>query len=298
VRGKRGVRVGRRAWGLALTVFPLTSYLSPLTGQAPATAQAPAVAQERAAYLAWLTSAPVSPYAAIAQLRIGSGIRLGPPSADIPLDSVPSQQVTERDGRVTLEGGGRARPLSRGRAVPLGIYTLVTSGPPGRATLSVFGRRTVKRPPAYFPYDSSLAFTVRLEPPEQQRKVLLLALDGTEVEATEAGTVAFGFGGKTARFLVRRIPGDEDESDLEIYFRDATNGKDTYPAGRFLTLLPLSDGRYRLDFNRARNPFCAYSSVYACPAPWRGNSVPGAVRAGEKYAGGGLKAPATPGSEK
>ena len=270
----------RGRW-LTLCLVLLTSCFSLLTALA---AQAPAVAQERAAYLAWLSSAAVSPYAAVARAPIGSGIRLGPPGADIPLDSIPAQHVTERDGRVTLEGGGRARPLTRGRAVRLGGYTLVTSGPPGRATLSVFGRPAAKRPPAYYPYDSAFAFTVRLEPAAQPRKVLLLALDGTEVEATEAGTVAFAVEGKTARLLVRRIPGDEDESDLEVYFQDATNKKETYPAGRFLTLLPLPNGRYVLDFNRARNPFCAYSSVYPCPAPWRGNAVPSAVRAGEQYA--------------
>jgi uncharacterized protein (DUF1684 family) len=89
---------------------------------------------------------------------------------------------------------------------------------------------------------------------------------------------------------VRRIP-TGDESELEIYFRDATNGHGTYPAGRFVPLVPLPDGRYRLDFHRARNPFCAYSSAFACPAPWRGNTIEAKVEAGERYLGGGLSAP-------
>ena len=53
-----------------------------------------------------------------------------------------------------------------------------------------------------------------------------------------------------------------------------------------------TDGQYRLDFNRARNPFCAYSSAYPCPAPWRGNVIPARIAAGERYSGGGLAAPA------
>ena len=73
------------------------------------------------------------------------------------------------------------------------------------------------------------------------------------------------------------------ESELEIFFRDSTNLSGTYPAGRFVSLTPAGEGRYRLDFNRARNPFCAYSSAYACPAPWRGNALPAAIAAGEKY---------------
>ena len=74
------------------------------------------------------------------------------------------------------------------------------------------------------------------------------------------------------------------EATLEIYFRDLTNGQGSYPAGRFVELIPQADGRYRLDFNRARNPFCAYSSAYACPIPWRGNAIPAPVRAGELVA--------------
>ena len=55
-----------------------------------------------------------------------------------------------------------------------------------------------------------------------------------------------------------------------------------------MALAPAAAGRYRLDFNRARNPFCAYSSAYPCPAPWPGNTVPASVTAGERYDGGGL----------
>ena len=41
--------------------------------------------------------------------------------------------------------------------------------------------------------------------------------------------------------------------------------------------------RWCLHFNRARNPFCAYSSAYPCPAPWNGNTIPIPVTAGEQY---------------
>jgi hypothetical protein len=85
--------------------------------------------------------------------------------------------------------------------------------------------------------------------------------------------------------VVRRIPDAASEEDeLTIYFRDATSGEGTYPAGRFVTLDPLGGNRYRLDFNGARNPFCAYSTVYPCPVPWAGNTLPVAIAAGERYA--------------
>jgi uncharacterized protein len=135
-------------------------------------------------------------------------------------------------------------------------------------------------------------FSGPLAPPDRPGRVRVLALDGVETEAVEAGTVSVPIGGRLVRLVVRRIPtASEDESELEIYFRDATNGEGTYPAGRFVPLVPLPDGRYRLDFNRARNPFCAYSSAFPCPAPWRGNTIEAKVEAGERYLGGGLSAP-------
>jgi uncharacterized protein (DUF1684 family) len=131
-----------------------------------------------------------------------------------------------------------------------------------------------------------------MSPPEQPGKLRVLALDGIETEAVEAGTVVVPIGGSPVRLRVRRIPtGIEDEAELEIFFRDGTNAEGTYPAGRFVALVPLGDGRYRLDFNRARNPFCAYSSAFPCPAPWRGNRIEAKVEAGERYLGGGLSAP-------
>jgi uncharacterized protein (DUF1684 family) len=114
-------------------------------------------------------------------------------------------------------------------------------------------------------------------------RVRVLAEDGVEVDATEAGTVTIPLGGGTT-LRALRLPGAEpDESDIEIYFRDATNDHGTYPAGRFVTLVPAGGGRWRLDFNRARNPFCAYNTAYPCPAPWRGNTIAAPVPAGERY---------------
>ena len=92
--------------------------------------------------------------------------------------------------------------------------------------------------------------------------------------------------------VLRILTPGSDESELMIFFRDGSNAVGTSPAGRFVELIPAEAGRYRLDFNRARNPYCAYNTAYPCPAPWRGNTIPVPVRAGEKYLGGGLTAPA------
>jgi hypothetical protein len=254
------------------------------------TAQTPGVERERKEYARWLTSAPTSPLGAVALTPVGRGIEIGPQRSDVPLEGLPLHRVTEERGRLTLSGPHGNRPLVRGRPVTIAGYTLLAAGPPGRTTLAVH------RPPptdaktaSWYPLDPGASFVVSLTPPPVSATVRVLAVDGTEVEAVEAGSVTVTLGGTPTPLLVRRMPAaTPEESELEVYFRDRTNGKGTYPAGRFVALVPSNGGSYLLDFNRARNPFCAYSSVYPCPAPWRGNSIPAGIEAGERYTGGGL----------
>jgi hypothetical protein len=260
----------------------------------PATRDA---AAERAEYVAWLTTAPTSPLAAIAQQPIGTGLRLGPPAADVPLDGVAEQRVTQQGGAVTLTAADVRRPIGRGVPVRLGAYILTAEGPPGRAVLTVFGPEHRGKPPLHYEQQPSLVFVGELLPPETRGTVRVLGVDGVEVDAAEAGSVVVPIGGERVRLRVRRLPtAGGEESELEIFFRDGTNGRGTYPAGRFVPLVPEHDGQYRLDFNRARNPFCAYSSAYPCPAPWRGNTITAPVEAGERYSGSGLRLP-SPGPE-
>jgi uncharacterized protein len=279
---------------LAVAALALAAVARPTTSWAQGRA---AVEAERSEYAAWLATAPVSPRRAVTVRPIGPGLTLGPTSADVPLAGVRAESLQERDGRVSLVGEGQTIALPRGRPHPLGTWRLLVSGPPGRATLTVFAADPRSAtPPSYYPYDSKLALTVALTPDPSPSTQRILAPDGVEVEATEAGSVAFPLGGAPRTLRVMRLPGaTEDESDLEIYFRDATADHGTYPAGRFVSLIPLAGGRYLLDFNRARNPFCAYNTVYPCPAPWRGNLLPTPVEAGERYHASPPPSPRPPG---
>jgi len=265
-----------------------------LAWSAPAGAQSrAAVERERRDFAEWLRSAPVSPWRAVGVFPLGNGLSLGPPSAAIPLSGVPAGQLSERDGRIVLQQEAGSRPVPRGRAVALGSWHLLASGTPGHSVVTVFAAERLKgKEPSWFPYDPALATTVTLVPPAAPATLRLLAPDGTEVEASEAGSVTLTRGGTPQTLRVRRLPGaSAEESELEIFFRDATSGRASYPAGRFVALLPQGGERYLLDFNRARNPFCAYNTAYPCPAPWRGNALPAAIRAGERYQGGGLVPP-------
>ncbi len=278
----------RRERGARAAVAALLTFTSSLSAQATGAE----LGQERSAFAEWLAGAPTSPLAAIAVQPVGAGFRLGPADADVPLEGIEEHRISVQGGAVTLEGASGRRVLPQGRSMPLGAYTLATAGAGARRTVTVYGKHKSGKSASYFPYDGRMVFVGPLSPPERPGPVRLLAVDGVEVEAAEAGTVTVPIRGRSVRLLVRRIPtGVEDEAELEIFFRDSTNDRGTYPAGRFVTLIPLGSGRYRLDLNRARNPFCAYNSVFPCPAPWRGNTIETAVEAGERYLGGGLATP-------
>lgn len=285
----------RRRWGsapaLRAAAFGIVASGFAVVNVAAQTPRS-SVEAERADYVAWLTTAATSPLAAVAQQPIGAGLRLGPADAEVPLDGVPEQRVTQTGGAVRLAGPGGSRVLPRGLPVRLGGYTVTADGPAGRAVLTVFGPHPPGKHPQHYDLQPAVAFVGPLLPPATKGTVRVLGADGIEVDAAEAGSVLVPIGSARVRLLVRRLPtAGGEESELEIFFRDATNGRGTYPAGRFVALVPERDGRYRLDFNRARNPFCAYSSAYPCPAPWRGNVIPGPVEAGERYAGASGAAP-------
>lgn len=74
----------------------------------------------------------------------------------------------------------------------------------------------------------------------------------------------------------------ENPNHIFIPFKDATNGKTSYGAGRYLDLekTDIVQGRTILDFNKAYNPYCAYSEAYNCPIPPQENILPIAIEAG------------------
>jgi uncharacterized protein len=71
-----------------------------------------------------------------------------------------------------------------------------------------------------------------------------------------------------------------------VIFRDGTARDSTYPAGRFMYAAPPDSSGYTiLDFNRAYNPPCAFTTYATCPLPPAENSLSAALRAGElRYA--------------
>ncbi len=244
------------------------------------------VARERASYVAWLESSPISPLRAVARIPLTDTITIGPPDSDIPLADVAEHRVAPGRGVATLESESDRRMVAPYVPVVVGGYRLSIQGERQRPIVMVFGPPPPKdqsKAPEFYPIDPNLVFEVELQRGKRQA-IRLLALDGIEVEGTIVGSVTVPLGEGGTNLEVRHVPDPgTEESALEIYFRDETNSSGSYPSGRFVALEPVVGDRYRLDFNRARSPFCAYSTIYPCPVPWRGNSIATKVEAGEKY---------------
>lgn len=98
------------------------------------------------------------------------------------------------------------------------------------------------------------------------------------------GEVYFTLKGKEYQLNVYQgleLQKDPDYYDyLFLPFTDLTNGRTTYGNGRYLDLrIPESDS-IELDFNKAYNPYCAYSSKYSCPIPPAENDLDTEILAG------------------
>ena len=124
------------------------------------------------------------------------------------------------------------------------------------------------------------------------------ATDPVQLPVSGGGVMAF------RRFGAVTVPFPDGERRLEVYwmegyagglflpFRDATNGVETYGAGRYLLDAAKSAdlggdrvaGTLVLDFNFAFQPSCAFDPKWACPLAPPANRLDIAVRAGERLA--------------
>jgi uncharacterized protein len=143
--------------------------------------------------------------------------------------------------------------------------------------------------PAYFDYDPALRLDGAVEPAEPIPR---------EIATSGAEPYSFTLFGRV------RFPLQGAEQALDLYwldgygggvflaFADATSGRETYGACRYLldtvkgADLGEHDGRLVLDFNFSYNPSCAYDPRWVCPLAPPGNRLPVPVRAGERTPAG------------
>jgi uncharacterized protein len=146
----------------------------------------------------------------------------------------------------------------------------------------------------YFPPD--LRYRVRAtltRVPTPEEAYLRTNRDGQAV-MRYLGDLKFEVEGTAVQLAVYHA-GEGVGTSVFVPFRDRTSGRESYGPGRYLTLELNEDDVYELDFNRAFNPYCAYTDDFECGFPPAQNDLPVAIRAGEKVWAADRN-PATPSS--
>lgn len=140
-------------------------------------------------------------------------------------------------------------------------------------------RRAFKGIPT-FPYAAAWKLTGRFEPFPSPRTLRVPTVIGGTESFPSPGAVVFQWKGREHRLDVAQESG---ESRYFVMFKDATSGRSTYPAGRFLYVSRADgSGVVTVDFNQAYTPPCGYTRFATCPLPPPQNVLPFRVEAGEK----------------
>ena len=93
------------------------------------------------------------------------------------------------------------------------------------------------------------------------------------------GTLTFELDGPQVLTLYQNV---QQPDYLFLPFKDKTNTKETYGAGRYLEFSPEDLSNPEIDFNFAFNPYCAYNKDFSCPIPPTANHLDISIPAGEK----------------
>lgn len=185
-------------------------------------------------------------------------------------------------------GEGKVKPTM----VTVGTVSLFAIERGGKKALrvkdSASPRRTQFAGLDYFATDPGWRIEARWVAFEKSRMVPITNALGQTAPEPVPGKAVFERGGRTYELL----PIDEGR-DVPLFFviSDATSGKESYGAGRFLYVPWPTEGAKTivLDFNLAENPPCAFTPFATCPLPPKENRLPFAVAAGEKNYRGGHK---------
>lgn len=131
----------------------------------------------------------------------------------------------------------------------------------------------------YFPVSLAWRKEARFEPWAEPRAVKIINVLGMVDEMASPGELVFEHDGAEYRLTALAEPGD---AQWFIMVADASSGRETYGAGRYLYIDPPINGVAVLDFNKAYNPPCAFTALATCPLPPASNRLALEIAAGEK----------------
>ena len=160
------------------------------------------------------------------------------------------------------------------------------------ATHEVVGR-VDKKYFRFFPISAAYNVTCSFEKINDTAGFTMKTSANTLKNYFKYGRLDFKIAGSSYRLFVYQskdlMKTEKYKDYLFVPFTDLTTGDESYGSGRYIEFFiqdiknnPTGSGStLQLDFNKAYNPYCAYSAGYKCPIPPRENSLAVAIRAGE-----------------
>lgn len=135
----------------------------------------------------------------------------------------------------------------------------------------------------YFAPDPAYRIVADLEPVEEKKVVVLQTNDNQQQNYVEYARARFRLNNTDCQLLILEvIDNGPFRGTLFLAFADQTSAFETYGAGRYLDVEKVPGARtITLDFNKAYNPYCAYTESFSCPLPPRENILAVAIKAGE-----------------
>jgi uncharacterized protein len=131
----------------------------------------------------------------------------------------------------------------------------------------------------YFPIDPSWRIVADWVPFDPPHDLQMGSVIGTIDTVKVPGKAVFTRDGHTYELLPYQ---EEPGGELFFVLADRTSGHETYGAARFLYAALPVNGKVVLDFNKAYNPPCAFTSFATCPLAPPENRLDLRIAAGEK----------------
>ena len=148
---------------------------------------------------------------------------------------------------------------------------------------------------SFYEPDSSYVVAAKVSMLTDKESFLMATYSGKPQPYIRYARIKFSLNGESQELTIYKsvalaqLPNFKDY--LFLPFTDSTNGKETYSGGRYIDLnsSDINDDLVKIDFNKAYNPYCAYSDGYQCPKPPTENAIKQNINAGEKAFSGPKK---------
>lgn len=136
----------------------------------------------------------------------------------------------------------------------------------------------------FYPIDEKYIVSAKFVRTPDEKPFLMPTTTSRKPEYVKYGEAHFSIDEKAFVLNLFKSTQPYDEPGYEDYlflpFTDLTSGNGSYGGGRFLDLRIPEGETIAIDFNKAYNPYCAYSPRFSCPIPPKENDLKIRIEAG------------------